>query len=109
MDKELNRKMFLWIGGHEVGESSITIWSVIMDLEHYSPSIPYDVYDFQRCHNLLNLCDETTKKITLKKLAERYDRWKPYVQHWDKLTELYKNGNMLEFNKLLTIIKVTGK
>ena len=109
MDKELNRKMFQWIGGNETGANSITIWSVIMDLEHYTPSVPHDVYDFKRCYNLLNLCDETTKKITLKKLAYRYDMWKPFVLHWDKLSNLYKDGDMMEFNKLLTIIKVTGK
>ena len=107
--KELNRKMFSWIGSNETGESSITIWSVIMDLEHPNPSIPYDVYDFQRCHNLLNHCDETTKKITLNKLADRYNKWKPFVLHWNKLSELYKEGNMIEFNKLLTMIKVVGK
>jgi len=106
MDKELNIKMMSWIGSNETGESSITVWSVIMDIEHYRSSIPYDVYDFQRCYNLLNLCDETTKKITLNKLAERYNKWKPYVQHWDKLSKLYKDGNMIEFNELLTIIKV---
>ncbi len=109
MDKELNRKMFSWIGSNETGESSIIIWSVIMDIENFTSSIPYDVYDFQRCNNLLKLCDETTKKITLKKLAERYNEWKPFVEHWNKLSELYKEGNMVEFNKLLTIIKVTGR
>lgn len=106
MDKELNRKMFSWIGNNETGESSITIWAVIMDIDHYEPSVPYDVYDFQRCYNLLNLCDETTKKITLNKLADRYNIWKPFVQHWSKLSKLYEEGNMIEFNKLLTIIKV---
>ncbi len=109
MDKELNRKMFQWIGGNETGESSITIWSVIMYVENYFPSVPYDVYDFQRCHNLFELCDETTKKITLKTLAQKYDKWKPFVHNWNKLSELYKEGNMLEFDKLLTVIKSTGK
>lgn len=109
MDRDLNRKMFSWISGNETGESSITIWSVIMDVENHSSSIPYDVYDFQRCYNLLNLCDETTKKITLNKLAERYNKWKPFVQHWNKLTKLFEEGNMVEFNKLLTVIKVTGR
>lgn len=106
MDKELNKKMFSWISSSKTGESSITIWAVIMDIEHHNPNVPYDVYDFQRCYNLLNLCDETTKKITLKKLANRYNMWKPFVEHWDKLSELYKKGNMLDFNKLLTMIKV---
>lgn len=110
MDKELNRKMFSWIRSSETGESSITIWSVIMDIENYTPSVPYDVYDFQRCYNLLKLCDETTKKITLKKLVDIYKMWTPYVQHWDKLSNLYKEGNMIEFNKLLTVIKsVSGR
>ncbi len=109
MDKELNRKMFLWIGSNETGESSITIWSVIMDVENHFPSVPHDVYDFQRCYNLLKLCDDFTKETTLKRVAYRYDIWKPYVQHWDKLSKLYKEGNMFEFNKLLTIIKAIGK
>jgi len=109
MDKELNRKMFQWIGGNETGKSSITIWSVIMDVENYNISVPYDVYDFCRCYNLLNLCDETTKKIALNKLAFKYEKWRPFILHWNKLSELYKDGNMKEFNKLLTIIKVTGK
>lgn len=67
MNKDLNRKMISWIGSNETGESSITIWTAIMNIENYYPSIPYDVYDFQRCHNLLNLCDETEKKTVLKK------------------------------------------
>ena len=108
MDKELNRKMFSWIGSNETGKSSITIWSVIMDLENYTPSIPHDVYDFQRCYNLLKLCDETTKNITLNKVAERYNIWKPFVRYWNELTKLYEEGNMKDFNKLLTTIKATG-
>ncbi len=104
MDKELNRKMFSWIGSNETGESSITIWAVIIDIDHYEPSVPYDVYDFQRCYNLFKLCDETTKKITLKKLADRYKIWSPYVQHWDELSNFYKDGNMKKFNELLHII-----
>lgn len=106
MDKELNKKMFSWISSSKTDESSITIWAVIMDIEHYNPSVPYDVYDFQRCYNLLKLCDETTQKITLKKLAYRYDKWKSFVEHWNKLIKLYEGGNMIEFNKLLTMIKV---
>ena len=108
MDKELNRKMMSWISSNETGESSITIWSVIMDLENYTPSIPHDVYDFQRCYNLLKLCNETTKNITLNKVAERYNIWKPFVRHWNELTKLYEEGNMKDFNKLLTTIKATG-
>ncbi len=104
MNKELNQKMFSWIGSNKTGESSITIWSVIMDIDHYNPSVPYDVYDFQRCFNLLKLCDETTKKITLKKLVDRYKMWSPYVQHWDELSNLYQVGNMKKFNELLYII-----
>jgi len=108
MDKELNKKMISWLSSGETGQSSITIWTVIMDIENHSPRVPYDASDFQRCYKLLELCDELTKEITLQKLAYRYDKWKPYVQHWDKLSNLYKERNFMEFNKLLTIIKAIG-
>jgi hypothetical protein len=104
MDKELNRKMISWLSSGEIGESSITIWTVIMDLENHNPSIPYDVSDFQRCYRLLELCDEGTKEIVLKKLACRYNIWKPYVQNWNKLSKLYVSRNIKEFNSLMHII-----
>jgi len=105
MDKELNKRMMSWISGNNTGVSSITLWSTIMNIDNYSPSIPYDVYDFQRCYNLLKLCNETTKNITLNKVAERYNIWKPFVRHWNELTNFYEKGNMKDFNKLLTELR----
>lgn len=101
MDRELNKKMMNWIIGNGVGLSSQTLWAVIMDLDMHTPSIPRDVYDFARCYNLLKLCDEETKSKTLHEVAERYPIWKPLELNWNKLTELYEDGNAQKLNKFL--------
>jgi hypothetical protein len=101
MDKELNRKMMDWITSNGVGLSSQTLWAVIMGLEMPTPSIPHDVYDFARCYNLLKLCDEETRRKTIHDAAEQYQVWKPLDLNWNKLTELYEDGNAQELNGLL--------
>ncbi len=105
MDKELNRKMMDWITGNGVGLSSQTLWAVIMGLEMPTPSVPRDVYDFARCYNLLKLCDEETRQKTIHDAAEQYQIWKSLELNWNKLTDLYQDGNAQELNRLLKDVK----
>ncbi len=105
MDKQLNKSMMSWISGHNIGASSITLWSTIMNIDNYSPSVPHDVYDFQRCYNLLSLCDEITKQNCLNNVANRHEIWRPYILHWNDLTHFYEEGNMKDFNKLLNELR----
>ncbi len=70
-----------------------------------TPSVPRDVYDFARCYNLLELCDEETRQKIIHDAAEQYHVWKPLDLNWNKLTDLYQDGNAQELNRLLKDVK----
>lgn len=102
LDKEMDtrKKIVSWINGGDVGCSSQTLWSIMMGID-CDPSIPYDRWDFGRCHRLLQMVDKETQKECLKEVAQKYPIWIPYEREWEKLTELYVKGNEEEFKKLI--------
>lgn len=77
-----------WLQGTDTGVSSKTIWSVMTGHPVESYSIPYDPADFGRCYRLLQVMPEWRTRLHL--VADKYPRWRPFVDHWDELTALYE-------------------
>ena len=51
-------------------------------------AIPLDPMDFGRCLGLIRLFPEF--KNRLHEVSERFPKWKPFIDNWDKMTELYE-------------------
>lgn len=89
MDKD---KMIEWIGTHNVGVSSKTMWVALMEIPNVTPNssnydIPHDADDFSRCYDLyrfarLNLDD-------LRRVEKVFPYWKPIIDVWDNLISAY--------------------
>jgi hypothetical protein len=80
-----------WILNGRVGISSKTIWSVIQGVE-YEGDRPYDPSDFGRCYDFIKQCNITNQQ--LKKVSKKLPYWKPYIDSWAKLTEMYEKNCM---------------
>lgn len=86
-------KMIQWIGTHDVGVSSRTMWCALMGVadsctppyNHFD--IPYDADDFSRCYDLVTFCDVT--KDELQKVVKAFPYYKPIVEEWDNLVSAY--------------------
>ena len=84
-----------WVIGGDTGLSSLTIWGVMMGAKiptgrmwRHSP--PGDTSDFGRCYRLLELMPEWRER--LHEVSDQLPEWKPYVDEWDKLTDLFVKG-----------------
>lgn len=80
-----------WLNNNDTGISSRTIASVL-EHEWFMPShfkfdIPHDPDDFGRCHRLLQSVPRY--KNRLHEVAEKVPFWKPYIDNWEKMTQLY--------------------
>jgi len=99
-EQDTRKKIVSWINEGDVGCSSQTLLSVMMGID-CSPTIPYDRWDFGRCHRLLQLVDKDTQKACLKEAAQKYPIWVSFEREWERLTELYVKGEEEEFKKLI--------
>jgi hypothetical protein len=79
-----------WIINGSVGQSSKTIWSVLQGVKMNNGNKPYDPCDFGRCYELVNQCN--ILREDLKRVSRRLPYWKPYVDNWEKLTEMYEQN-----------------
>jgi len=91
---KVNKKMTLleWIAGDRIGISSKTIWGAIMGVEVDRDDKPYDPDDFSRCWKLVKRCNIT--KEQLEKVVDKYPYWKPYIDNWEKLTQMYERNRV---------------
>lgn len=97
-NKELRPALALFLE-KKLGMSSETIISVMT--EHRSDgAVPYDVYDFGRCHNLLKAIPSYRDRLP--EVAKAHPRWTALVRDWDKLTEYYLAKNYARLNKMIT-------
>lgn len=114
MDKE---KMIEWIGTHNVGTSSKTMWVALMcpqcvnsnDVWNYDT--PRDAGDFSRCYDLykfakLNLND-------LQMIDNKFPFWKPIIDEWHNLEYSYNGLDYCKVNNILSskhdeIMKLKG-
>lgn len=82
-----------WIVNGQVGVSSKTMWSAIKGVAKGNErqggnfDIPYDPDDFSRCYKLYVECNLT--KSDLQKIADTFKWWKPFIDNWDRLVELW--------------------
>ncbi len=83
---------FAWLTSGDTGISSKTIWSVLMPHKinewYWHPDVPQDPSDFGRCYRLLKVMPAWRERLP--EVAAVYPEWKPFVDAWDELTELYE-------------------
>lgn len=92
-------KMIEWIGCHRVGISSKTMWCAIMGVECDKADVPYDADDFSRCYDLYKFGELTPDD--LQKVANKYPYWRPIIDQWDELCEMYVAKNYGGVNERL--------
>jgi hypothetical protein len=71
------------------GYASLTILSVMIGLDYDSAGVPCDIADFGRCVKLLRAMPEF--RYRLPEVSQKYPRWKPFVEKWDYLEQLYSD------------------
>lgn len=82
-------KMIEWIGTHDVGVSSKTMWVALMcpqcvdNKNSWEYDVPGDTGDFSRCYDLYRFAKLT--KDDLRKVGEVFPYWKPIIEVWDDL------------------------
>ena len=76
-----------WARRGERGMSSNTIFGVFTSKYVETATIPYDPADFRRCRLLLDLFPEW--RTNLQRVVDVYPFWKPLVDRWDMMDELY--------------------
>lgn len=72
-------KAIQWIVGDDTGTSSKTIWSVMMGVEPFYASVPFDKADYGRCVRLLQFIPEWQSRLG--EVVEKYPEWKEAVEH----------------------------
>ena len=60
---------------------------------------PRDADDFSRCYDLYKFCELTP--ADLQKVANRYPYWRPIIDQWDELCEMYAAQNYSGVNERL--------
>lgn len=92
-------KMIEWIGCHTVGISSRTMWCAIMGVKCREADTPRDADDFSRCYDLYRFSELTP--ADLQKVANIYPYWRPIIDQWDELCEMYVAKNYSGVNERL--------
>lgn len=91
------QRAILWAAFGEQGISSRTIFGVMTGaIKHEDAfprdwarfNVPHDPSDFRRCYLLLKLIPEWRER--LEEMADAFDYWRPFVDHWDEMTALYE-------------------
>lgn len=98
------RKMIEWIGTHDVGISSKTMWCGLMGVGPGSNGrfdIPYDADDFSRCYDLVTFA-EISPVDDFPRICEIFPWYKPIVDSWDALVELYEKQDYKGVRHLLS-------
>jgi len=86
-----------WIVNGSVGISSKTMWACIKNIEIDNADIPYDPDDFSRCYKLAKNCKISKDQLNI--VAKKLPFWKPYIDNWDKLCELYEENLRTKWKK----------
>ena len=80
-----------WILNGQVGISSKTMWGALMGIKVKENDKPYDPDDFSRCYKLVKQCNIPIND--LQKITKAYPYWKPYIDNWQKLTDMYERND----------------
>lgn len=75
-------------------------------------SIPWDPADFGRCHRLLQAIPEWEGRI--EEVAVQYPEWRPFVDNWPKMKEIYECDEPTErspdlYNMMLALQRQDAK
>lgn len=81
-------RMMEWIGSHNVGISSKTMWCALMSVPCDRDDCPYDADDFSRCYDLYKFAELTQEN--LQAIVSKYPYWSPIVEQWNELCVLYE-------------------
>lgn len=98
-------KMLQWIGTHDVGISSRTMWCALMGVANSDTppasdfDVPHGVSDFSKCYDLVTFCEVT--KEELQKVVEAFPYYKPIIDEWDNLASAYAQA---DYNRVFDII-----
>lgn len=89
MDRD---KMIEWIGTHQVGVSSRTMWVALMEIPNITPNsgnydIPHDADDFSRYYDLSKFAKLSLDD--LRRVEKVFPYWKPIVDVWGNLASAY--------------------
>jgi len=83
-----------WVVLGETGISSMTMWAAITGAVEGCNrrlgrfDIPYDSADFSRCYKFWKQCELT--EDDLNKVKEVFPFWKPFIENWGTLVNLYE-------------------
>lgn len=88
----MNRKSAIeWIVSNDTGISSKTMWYALMSDVHNANDKdldkPYDADDFGRCYRFMKHSEAT--KSDFERIAAVFPFWKPYIENWEELENLY--------------------
>jgi len=83
-----------WIIKGEVGCSSKTMWTALKGIKPdkikmgWDFDVPADPDDFRRCYLFYKQCELT--KTDLENIPKIFTWWKPFVDNWDKMANLFE-------------------
>lgn len=101
------RKMQEWIGTHDIGISSRTMWCGLMGIQGSSSGnctrfdVPHDSDDFSRCYDLVTFA-EVSPAYDLPRVYEIFPWYKPIIDCWESLAEMYKKQDYKGVYRLLS-------
>ena len=108
-------KMIEWIGTHDVGVSSKTMWVALMcpqcvdNKNSWEYNVPGDADDFSRCYDLYKFAELNLND--LRKIDNIFPYWRPIIDEWDKLEAAFLEGtgfqNILD-NKYDEVMELKG-
>jgi len=77
-----------WFRSGDTGTSSETIFDTMTGVPVKRHGIPWDPSDFGRCYRLLTAFPEWKERMG--EVSARFPEWKPFVDNWAKMEELYE-------------------
>ena len=104
------QRMIEWICTHQVGVSSRTMWTGLMEVDakptygFVTLNIPYDCDDFSRCHDLVKYC-EVDPALDFPKILQRFPWYAPILSNWGKLTAFYEAGQYENVTEVLSSLR----
>lgn len=97
-------KMLEWICSSNTGISSRTMWIAIMDLSpknselSFHTDTPSDVFDFERCFNLVKYAEINSKDLD--KVSNVFPYFTPIIKAWNELSKAYIDKDISKFYEI---------
>lgn len=81
--------MIEWVGTHDTGISSMTMWCALMGVDRKEwTDIPYDNSDFRRCYDMVTFAKVSLEELQVVK--KQYPWFAPIIDNWRELSLLYE-------------------